>query len=320
MRKLGLSVIAVLCCSIFATSLIGCSSSGDEPEAPADSTGNGNGNNNGGGTVTDPEGYSEIPADPSPDTFTGFVHRALALQSTGVTCVYCPRVISAIHAYKKTYNDDMAVIVSAHGDIPSPDPMTNDYSNVVNNWVGASGFPTMTFNLNNSNKLNQSDDSVTTAKRMRASLEALANTTAKTGISAAVILSGDKKTVTVKAKVKIGEDGKYRIGAWLLEDGIYHEQSNAEPNVWTGNYTIHDDVLRAGTAKAAVGEALGKGQLAKDTYNFFTGTISTANVADLSKCRVVIYVTYVDPVKNSYVLDNIVTCQIGKTVAFEYKK
>lgn len=316
MKKLGLSIFTALCCALLAIGFSSCSSSGSEPENPKDDSGNGGGTN--GGTTT-PEGYEDLPADPSPDTYTGFVHRVLAADFTGTWCIWCPRVIAGMRAYNAKYTDDKVVFIGVH----NSDVMSNEYGDAIGSWASGPELPLLSYNLDNKALLNQGsyDTGDVTAEKIRADIENLSAPEAQTGISGAVSLSSDKKTVTVKAKVKVGKDGKYRIGAWLLEDGIVAKQANQSPETWSDNYDTHANVVVGGTTKKAVGDYLnGKDPLPKGSLGYFTGTIPTTYVKDIANCRVVIYVTALNTERNNYYVDNIVTCQIGKTVAFEYKQ
>ena len=65
---------------------------------------------------------------------------------------------------------------------------------------------------------------------------------AKAGISVSTSLAGNQ--LVVMASVKAAETSMYSVGAWLLEDGIEGKQANYHPELWTGDYGIHDNCIR----------------------------------------------------------------------------
>lgn len=266
-------------------------------------------------------GFVPLPEDSKPDDFNNFKHRALMVQTTSVSCIYCPRVIAGIQKYESDHkNDNDVVIVSAHGvqDPSYPDPMANVYADKVNLWLGASSFPTLTMDLNNGNVLGQSDIPSTMAEIINSAVISSVSAECHTNISASVSYSEDKKSINVLAAVKISKLGKYRIQAWILEDGIFAEQYNGT-NI-QGDFNTHNNVLRYSSSSSATGEALGNTtESAAGTIEQFACSfeIDKLGVEDLGKCRVVIVT--LNGFSGKFIADNVVECAIGGTAPYEYK-
>ena len=264
-------------------------------------------------TIEAIDGMPVMPNDPQANKFDGFVHRVLAVQSTGTWCQYCPFMIAGIKSYLETNDNGNAIFVAAH----NGDEMSNDYSNAVNKWLSISSYPTLTLNLDSKNKVGHQNAPTATAAAIGKAISATLKDDAFVGISAASVTKNNSK-LTVRAKVKIGTEGQYRIAAWLLEDGIKADQENS-----TGlkdDYSIHNNVLRASSATAAYGSQLGgsasltKGTVAEYACSF---NLTAAKISSLAKCRIVLLVT--TPKNGRFIVDNVVTCPIDGNIAFGYE-
>ena len=262
-------------------------------------------------------GVPALPDDPQPDKFAGFKHRVLAVQSTGTWCQYCPFMTAGIKSYlSEEGNGEKTVFVAAH----NGDGMANKYADAVNTWVGVNSYPTLSLNLDSRNKVNHQNVPSVTASSIAGAVSTALRDNANVGISATVVGTENGGTLTVNAKVKIGTDAKYRIAAWLLEDGIQEAQTNSTGLTDKDNFSIHDNVLRISSATSAYGVQLGESDSSsKGSAKEYVCTLSLADakIASLAKCRVVIFVT--TPKDGKFVVDNVITCPINGSVAFEYE-
>ena len=110
---------------------------------------------------------------------------------------------------------------------------------------------------------------------------------AKAGISARAELDGN--TLVVIASVKAAETSEFRIGAWLLEDGIEGQQANYNAASWTGDYNTHDNCIRVGWV----------------AENCHLALFITAPEAEGSE---------------SFIVNNAVSCDINGEVTYQYSE
>lgn len=262
-------------------------------------------------------GIPDIPDDPQADKFDGFVHRVLVVQSTGTWCQYCPYMTAGIKSYLESdANTGDAVFAAAH----NGDVMANDYSDAVNQWLSVSGYPTLSLNLDSRNKVQHQGEPAATASSISGAVSNTLRDAVHVAISASVSGTENSGILTVRARVKIGADGKYRIAAWLLEDGIRADQVNSTGLTDKDNFSIHNNVLRISSAASAYGVQLGENASStKGSVKEYVCTLNLADakVASLAKCRVVIFVTA--PKDGKFTVNNVITCPINNSVAFEYE-
>lgn len=172
------------------------------------------------------------PTDPSPES-TDFKARVLLTEFTTVGCTACPSMKSALHTLEQDNKMiDKYVLVECHSGLVNqvPDPCFL-YNNNFESWSQITGFPTVKVNL-----VNTLIDRTAIKSVVDEYVEAQEEVAP--GIAVNANLEDDKVVakVTVKAKV----DGTYRVGAFLLEDGIYAVQygSNVEEYMNTHNNVI----------------------------------------------------------------------------------
>lgn len=265
-------------------------------------------------TITAIDGIPSVPDDSQPAKFDGFKQRVLAVQSTGTWCQFCPYMIAGIESYLKSNKTGDALFVAAH----NSDIMANKYSDVVNNWLKINSYPTLSLNIDSKNQVSHAATPDATAQAIERAVSATMSGNVNAGISASVSGTENEGTLTVRARVKIATTGQYRIGAWLLEDGIKADQTNSTG--LTGDFSTHNNVLRLSSAKSAYGDKLGQDDASKkgsiEEY-ICTLNLAEAKVASLAKCRVVIFVS--TPKDGKFVVDNVVTCPINGSLAFEYE-
>ncbi len=255
-------------------------------------------------TVTGITNLPDAAADTAPDQFDSFAKRAMAALATGTWCSACPYLLDVIHDYT-AINDNLVACEAHYGDT-----LASTGSGYVTDNLGAGSFPTLYIGLSTKNTLS-SNATVTT---LTTAVNAQLSTAAGTAISANT--SYDGSVVCVRADVKVSEGGQYRIGAFLLEDDVYGEQTNASDD-WM-NY--HDNVIAAIYPQSiSLTETLGgmSVQDAKSTHLFYCefdfSTLTT--VANRTNCRVVIY-TY-DNV--AMVVDNVVEVEMGGSISYQYE-
>ena len=148
----------------------------------------------------------------------------------------------------------------------------------------------------------------------------------KAGISAVSYIEDDK--VIIKATVKAAEESLFRIGAWLIEDGIYGQQTNYG---FEGDFNTHDNCIRIADSKVSTSDYTGyeigpvgedgkvqpikKGETAEHTF-----TIELKDKWKRENCSLVLFVTAPEKIqgRESYFVNNVIEIPLEGEVAFEY--
>ena len=115
--------------------------------------------------------------------------------------------------------------------------------------------------------------------------------------------------------VKAGANGNYRVGAWLLEDGIEAKQSN---NGTAGNFSIHNNAVRAiAGCNAAKNDfsgtevSLSAGATASFDFAFaFDSDVKPEN------CHAAVYVS--EKIGAKWIVTNVIDVHPGESKGFEY--
>lgn len=279
-------------------------------------------------TVTVTSGLLELPEDPNPEQFNGFKHRILALQGTSLGCTYCPMMIAGLTEYTQLEESESTVLVAAHG-VMDGDEMISDYSNAVlkSSGISSKGVPALLFNLRSNREILSvmaSDTPAKVASRIQATAKPLLATPAYTGISAAVSGTESSGSIKVTAGIKVGQTGKYRVCAWVVEDDIYATgQMNGYPTLEDSyDFTRHSNVLRCISSMSPItGTNLGgkdECQAGEEQMFFHEFMLSDMEIKRLSNVRVVIIVTHNES-GSSYTVDNVVSCALNQQVKYEYQ-
>lgn len=178
----------------------------------------------------------ETPADPAPES-TSFKTRVLLTEFTTTGCSYCPNMKSLLHrTLAEAEYADKVVLTACHSGLVNSMADLAYIRTTFDDFCNAGNFPTVNFDMYYSfdNYTIGTSEMQGMIDDFHASKEAVA-----AGIAVNSSVDGDK--VIVKATVKAAEDGAYRVGAFLLEDGIYAIQSGGSAEEWMNT---HDGVIR----------------------------------------------------------------------------
>lgn len=247
----------------------------------------------------------ELPAD-SNEASTSFNHRILLIDHTGNTCGYCPQMMLALKEVAETGDYHSKYYEAMAHSYSNSDPATSSAANAISSYYGVNNYPTLTYNFA------YSTTSSYNAEHIKQQIDAQWKESADAGIAASASLA--TKSVVVNAEVKAAVENEYRVTAWLLEDGIQANQTNAtEP--WMNT---HDNAIRqAATTNPISGSDLGvikageKKELAMsldiqsekwNRDNFKVMVIASAK-NDKGKFEVV----------------NVAICPVGDSVNYDYK-
>ncbi len=257
-----------------------------------------------------------------------FARRTLVIQCTGTGCGWCPGATATIRNYVNTYGDDDAIFIGAHG-YNTSDIMNNKASLQLISNLNITGFPTI---LVGSIAIGKATDVdfldiyngayITNESGLASVIESLTKSEASTGIKASSSIESDG--VAINAEIMVRDEGKYGVGAMVLEDGIYATQSifdslsfidfedydiNYHNNVLQGIYPL-DSYLYANIGGIAT-------QSARSGYTFDC-TIPYSEMSTLNEtnnCSIVVYTINL----YTYQIDNIVKVAIGEELDYQYE-
>ncbi|MDE6139884.1 MAG: Omp28-related outer membrane protein [Alistipes sp.] len=248
------------------------------------------------------------PGDTQPDN-TSFKHRAMLIQFTGLGCGYCPYMIAALRTVlaDEEYGDK-AVLAASHE--YSGDPY--DHNANLEDAMGISSYPTVVVDMLSSIGNYSYTGNVNNLKKM---IDTSLSTPAKAGISAR--MNVEDNILVARMTIKAGETGEYRVGAWLLEDGLTGRQSNYGME---GEFGTHDAVLRILDSSMSRGNftghslgTLGKGDMAD---HLFVMNLDPSWVQD--NCRLLLFVTTANGTRYS-VTNAVASDGLTGTIEFEYE-
>ena len=271
--------------------------------------------------AANPALYVELPQDVQVNKFSDFQRKVLVAEGTYTTCPNCPYMIRAMELFsEKGANANKAVIVAAH----TGDEFSNPASEAAVRTMRMTYFPCCAFNLNPDIAIGN-DYPETNAEKINAIVGMELMEDARVGIASATAISKDSTLVAVRAAVKVGKDGSYRINAWLIEDGVLGYQSSNWPEFSDGKYTVlidHMHILRDASCVSPIqGELLGEKDacVEGDVIEFYHEfDVTESNVANTANCKVAVLVTATSGTSSVYYVNNIVECKVGESVPFAY--
>ena len=135
------------------------------------------------------------------------------------------------------------------------------------------------------------------------------------GLSASCVSSDD--CVVANCAVKVSKDGKYKLAAWLLEDGIQAHQSNFTGIA--GNFNTHDNSLRNYYDESLRNDYSGKIlELKEGEKGEYCFILKVDDSWQKQKMHVAVLVFAADAQGKYKVVNNIIDCPINSSVPFEY--
>lgn len=257
------------------------------------------------------------PTDPKPAS-TDFKTRVLLTQFTGVGCGVCPKMMHILHPILDDPDEDRVVWVAAHS-FNSNDPayFSPRYSEemevkgyphaVIDHYFG---FGWSTFS--SSDALSAKIDEFVSVKKDVAA-----------GIAVNVKLTG--REIVAKVSVKSPEKANYKIGGFLLEDGLYARQQSADAD-WMNTHDACIRYIDAGTNYDGINLGqIGKGEVVDEVFVWNIDDIWKTNLGlgywdecVVENLRVAFFVSTTDTQGNYYV-NNAVQCKLNTMLPFEYK-
>ena len=253
-----------------------------------------------------------LPEDSDPMNIN-FHRRIFITQFTGTGCPNCPNMISMLRnfAQNETYKD-LYVLAAVHT-FNSSDPMYILDLYYLLGTLGGNGFPSVCFDMNPSTLIRNNTLSVLATIFESTFVNEYNSISTKAGLSASLVT--DAGQAALKVGVKAGANGNYRVGAWLLEDGIEAKQSN---NGTAGNFSTHNNAVRAiAGCNAAKNDfsgtevSLSAGASASFDFAFaFDSDVKPEN------CHAAVYVC--EKIGTGWMVTNVIDVHPGESKGFEY--
>lgn len=242
---------------------------------------------------------------------TSFVHRTFLTQYTGTGCGYCPYMIKQLRQLMADGTiPDKAVLAAAHSGYNAADPAA------ISAPQSPAGYPYLQVDFVHGYT------HATGVDKLYSMIDEIVAEPAKAGISVSPVYYEKENVLVVKVAVKAAEDGIFNVGAWLLEDDIYGQQSDND-NVGDDSYDTHENCARIADSKYYTtwfGHALGtllKGEVAEKT--FVMNIKSTWKVENL---HLAVFASHgvSDDSRVAYTVCNAVDVPINAPTPFEYAK
>lgn len=258
----------------------------------------------------------ESPVDAEPENVS-FKKRTFFNQHTGAGCGYCPFAKAALYevAADEEYGDKF--INAAIYTFDSKEPMYPSKYGSIATVFGVSSWPTLIYDMKSSfgtGKVHEQNVGF-----VKQAIDDSQSEAAKAGIAVSIASdSGD--TFVARASVKAAVDGEYFVGAWLVEDGIEHSQSNygCEADI---DFNIHNNVLRiADSGNNFYGHSLGAMKAGEIKEKLFTMTLNTTgkNAWVKENCRMIFFVSA--KVGNKVIVTNCIGNDVySESIEFDYE-
>lgn len=247
------------------------------------------------------DGVMDLPEDTDPDG-TSFRQRMLLLQHTGTACPNCPKLMTPLRdlSENESYNTKYHHVASHSYNVDDP-AYSDDATVLSNNVLGVRSYPWLTANLTSEYTLDYTD--------LTSFVDKYYDGNASAGVSASVSFTdGD---VNANVSLKAGENGKYRLAVWLLEDGVYGLQSSADAS-WQNT---HENCLRKMYGETRTECVYGKnlGDMQKGEAVDFIVSFDLEGSWSGDHCKVMVIAT--DAERE---LITCTVCPVGGSVGYEY--
>lgn len=246
-----------------------------------------------------------LPEDTNASS-TEFKHRILLVDHSGNTCSYCPKMMLALKEVAETGDYHSKYYEAVAHSYASSDPATSAAANAISSYFGVTSYPTLTYNFA------YSTSSSYNAEHIKQQIDAQWKESADAGIAASASLA--TSSVVVNAEVKAAVENEYRITAWLLEDGIVANQTNATEE-WMN--THNDAIRQASTTNPISGKELGTIKAGEKASLAMSLEISGSKW-NRDNFKVMVIASAKND-KGKFEVVNVAICPVGDSVAYDYK-
>ena len=270
--------------------------------------------------VKTPPTAPAAPVDTNPGK-TNFTRRVLLTQFTGTGCGYCPNMVNALHQIAGVKLLNNRIVLAAAHLYNANDPAYLVDAKTLDNSLGVTGFPCIYADLNSSTATSASYAAVTKLIN-----DSYARTSAAGGIAVNSKYYPEEGYIVLNATVKAATTTSFRIGAWLLEDGIQAAQANYGTTPLEGvNLNVHNNCIRFADSKYTdtdfTGYSLGTIEAGKTKSQEFLFKLAANGEGgetywNHNNLRLIVFISTKEGDK--WYVNNVVKCPKDGSVDFEY--
>lgn len=261
---------------------------------------------------------------------TNFKRRVLLTQFTGTGCPNCPYMMNALYSLMKETNPlrDKVVLTAAHL-YNTGDPAYLYKAPSLANAMGIRSYPHIVADMKRTTSYT---GDLKKQEPFYAYVQKLVNhATERVAVKGGIAVNCEYKPedgyVMVTANVKAKSTAEFRIGAWLVEDGIEATQSNNGIKSEGVDFNMHNNCIRVANSRRAnndyTGIHLGTIQKGDSKAKSFAlpllpngkGGESTWNHDNL---RVVVFISTEE--NGSWYVNNVISAPKNGVQDFEYEK
>ena len=277
----------------------------------------------------------ETPEDPQPSS-TSFKARVFLNEFTTVGCTACPGMKLLLEsAFEDDAFADNVVATECHPGLINSVADPCYIHTGFDDFCGSTGYPTVNLDMyaNFSNYL-------LPASEFKAQVNGLLDAKKDVAAGIAVNSSYEGGQIVVKATVKAAAAGTYRVGAFLLEDGVYGKQQGGQAESWMDT---HDGVVRYIDSKYIAKTG------GERYYGYSVGNVPAGGTADyvfvwmldeiwaagsdkaevsgggkpwadcvVENLHIAVFVTTADA-NGDYYVNNVIDCPIDGLTPYEYR-
>ena len=277
----------------------------------------------------------ETPADPQPSN-TSFETRVLLTEFTTVGCTACPGMkILLEEAFEDEDFAGNVVAAECHPGLINSVADPCYIHTGFNDFCSIGGYPTVNLDMY-TNFANYTLPKSEFVSQVDALIDA------KEDVAAGIAVNSSYKDgqMVIKATIKAAVAGNYRVGAFLLEDGVYAKQHGGQAQPWMDN---HDGVIRYIDSKYIAKTG------GERYYGFSVGEVPAGGTADyvfvwmldeiwaagsekaqingggkpwepyvLENLHLAVFVSSTSE-SGDYYVNNVIDCPINGMTPFEYK-
>lgn len=226
--------------------------------------------------------FPEAPADEQPSNLN-FTRAAMYMRFTGTGCGACPVLASNLKVVLPEFEG--RIYECAVHQFGTNDPAWLA-SPQLGGAFGVGSYPSSVMDLNKESLV---EGAISQNYLKQIFNRALNRVEARAAISASAIYDEEAQAIAVSVKIKANTSGEYRVGAWLLEDGVYGRQTGATQS-WQ-NY--HDNCVRAVDSHSFGNDYTGLsiGTLGRGEYGDKRFVFSVEDLWVVDNCHIAIFVS-----------------------------
>lgn len=282
--------------------------------------------------IATPPPAPAVPEDANPSK-TNFKRRVMLTQFTGTSCGYCPLMMNALYQLMNSKDADKVVLTAAHiGQFAVSDPANLLTAKTLDNALGVYTFPDIVADM----VKNTGEVQPFYANVLSLVTSAYNRVPARGGIAVSSKYYAEEEYIVINTLVKASQTAEFRIGAWLLEDGISAQQA-VSPNPFNPSeliqpidgvdFNLHNNCIRTADSRQTnldfTGYTLGVIEAGKTVSREFAfkllphadkGGISKWNHNNL---RLVVFIATKEG--SNWYINNIVKAPKDGSVDFEYE-